>query len=164
MGSIFFEKHFTLDCNSNGPDHWFSADPQELKKWVSSIRIAYTMLGTSEVKPTKNEEKIKVLARRSIIALDDIKSKVVMIDFWASWCAPCKMIAPILEEISNEMGDKITIAKHNIDDFPSVPVKYNIRGIPTMLIFSKSELNFLMSIFFVNDASKYMPKRPLMTF
>tara|TARA_B100001245_G_scaffold221273_1_gene192410 strand:- start:299 stop:616 length:318 start_codon:yes stop_codon:yes gene_type:complete len=72
---------------------------------------------------------------------ETIKSdKPVLVDFWASWCAPCKMIAPILEEISNEMGDKITIAKHNIDDFPSVPVKYNIRGIPTMLIFSKSEL------------------------
>ena len=70
-----------------------------------------------------------------------IKSeKPVLVDFWAEWCAPCKMIAPILEEISAEMGDKIIIAKHNIDDNPSVPIKYNVRGIPTLLIFSKSEL------------------------
>ena len=55
-------------------------DPQELKKWVSSIRTAYTMLGTSEVKPTENEEKMKVLARRSIIALDDIEKDEVFTD------------------------------------------------------------------------------------
>jgi len=80
FGARIFEKHFTIDHNLPGPDHWFSADPQELKKWVSSIRIAYTMLGTSEVKPTKNEEKIKVLARRSIIALDDIEKDEVFTD------------------------------------------------------------------------------------
>ena len=66
--------------------------------------------------------------------------KPVLCDFWASWCAPCKMIAPILEEISKEMGDKITIAKHNIDDEPGVPVKYGVRGIPTMLLFKDGEL------------------------
>ena len=70
-----------------------------------------------------------------------IKSeKPVLCDFWASWCSPCKMIAPMLEEISKEMGDKITIAKHNIDDEPGVPVKYGVRGIPTLMIFSNSEL------------------------
>ena len=70
-----------------------------------------------------------------------IKSKKpVLCDFWASWCSPCKMIAPILEEISKEMGDKITIAKHNIDNEPGVPVKYGIKGIPTLMIFSNSEL------------------------
>lgn len=70
-----------------------------------------------------------------------IKSdKLVLVDFWASWCAPCKAMSPILEEISKEMNDKIIVAKHNIDNEPGVPVKYNIRGIPSLLIFSKSIL------------------------
>jgi len=80
LGATVFEKHFTLNKEVPGPDHWFSADPQELKNWVSSIRTTYTMLGTNEVKPTENEEKMKVLARRSIIALDDIEKDEVFTD------------------------------------------------------------------------------------
>ena len=67
-------------------------------------------------------------------------SKPVVVDFWAEWCGPCKMIGPILEEISEEMSDKITIAKHNIDEEPNTPTKYGIRGIPTMLLFKDNEL------------------------
>ena len=67
------------------------------------------------------------------------QSKLVLVDFWAEWCGPCKQIGPILEEISNEMSD-IVIAKHNIDNEPNTPTKYGIRGIPTMLLFSGGEL------------------------
>jgi len=67
-------------------------------------------------------------------------SKVVAVDFFADWCAPCKQIAPILEEISEEMKDQIVIAKHNIDDFPNQPSKYGVRGIPTMLLFKDGAL------------------------
>jgi len=59
----------------------------------------------------------------------------VLVDFWAEWCGPCKMIAPALEEISTELGDKVTIAKLNIDDNPDAPSKYGVRGIPTMILF-----------------------------
>ena len=59
----------------------------------------------------------------------------VLVDFWAEWCGPCKMIGPSLEEISDELGEKVTIAKLNIDDNPDAPSKYGVRGIPTMILF-----------------------------
>ena len=64
----------------------------------------------------------------------------VLVDFWAEWCGPCKQIGPALEEISDEMKDKVTIVKHNIDQEPNTPTKYGIRGIPTMLLFKEGEL------------------------
>ena len=66
--------------------------------------------------------------------------KPVLVDFWAEWCGPCRMIAPALEEISAEMGDKLTIAKVNIDENPEAPGKYGVRGIPTMLLFKNGEV------------------------
>ena len=64
----------------------------------------------------------------------------VVVDFWAEWCGPCKQIGPALEEISDEMSEQVTIAKHNIDQEPNTPTKYGIRGIPTMLLFKNGEL------------------------
>lgn len=66
--------------------------------------------------------------------------KPVLVDFWAAWCGPCKMIAPSLEEIAGEMGDNLTIAKINIDENPMTPTKYGVRGIPTLMIFKDGKV------------------------
>ena len=66
-------------------------------------------------------------------------SKPVLVDFWAEWCGPCRMIAPALEEISNELGERVEVVKLNIDDNPDAPAKYGVRGIPTMILFKDGQ-------------------------
>lgn len=67
---------------------------------------------------------------------DVLKSdRPVVVDFWAEWCGPCKMIAPYLDEIAEELGDRVKIVKVNIDENPLTPTKYGVRGIPTLMVF-----------------------------
>ena len=66
--------------------------------------------------------------------------KPVIVDYWAEWCGPCRMIAPALEEISKSLGDKVKIVKLNVDENPGVAAKYGIMSIPTLMMFKNGEL------------------------
>ena len=68
-------------------------------------------------------------------------NNLTLVDFWAEWCGPCKMIGPALEEISEEMKDDVRITKLNIDENPATPQKYGVRGIPTLLLFRNGEVD-----------------------
>ena len=73
---------------------------------------------------------------------DDVlkAGKPVLVDFWAEWCGPCRQIGPSLEELSGEFGGSVTVAKLNIDENPTAPDRYGVRGIPTLMIFKDGQV------------------------
>ena len=117
FGACIFEKHFTLDNSLPGPDHWFSSNPSNLKIWSDSIKTSYQMMGSSEILPTESEIKMKTIARRSIVALEDIDIGETLNEKNIGLRRPgdglpSKMFEQLLGKKANknyEMGDKIEL-------------------------------------------------------
>jgi thioredoxin 1 len=85
------------------------------------------------IKDLPDSSKIHILNDQNFTA--KTKTGTVLVDFWAAWCMPCKLMVPVLNELAEEAGDRITVAKLNVDDSPKVAGKYGIRSIPTMIVF-----------------------------
>ena len=102
--------------------------------------IGYLVYGYHKMKNIKDvppSKKIKTLNNKNYKTV--IRKGTVLVDFWAPWCAPCKMIAPTLNEIAEEEGDKITIAKVNVDQNKELAQKFKIRNIPTLIVFKNGK-------------------------
>ena len=97
-----------------------------------------TYLGDKDT--TMASELIKHVSDASFEADVLQADKPVLVDYWAEWCGPCKMIAPILDEVSTSYGDKLQVAKMNVDENRDIPAKFGIRGIPTLMLFKNGQL------------------------
>jgi len=87
---------------------------------------------------------------------EDVKEGLVLVDFWAAWCGPCKMIAPVLDEIDAEMGDKVKVVKVNVEEASAVSAQFGIQSIPTLLLFKNGEV--------VDKTMGFKPKEALAEF
>ena len=103
---------------------------------IGVLLVVYIMYNYNRMKNIKDvppSNRIKILNNKNFKPV--IRSGLILVDFWAPWCAPCKMMAPTLNEIADENPDTITIAKLNVDQNQPIAQKYNIRNIPTMILF-----------------------------
>jgi N,N'-diacetyllegionaminate synthase len=120
FGARVFEKHFTLDNDLPGPDHWFSENPMGLKQWVEHIHTAFSMLGSEKVEPTEKEKSMRILARRSIVALKDLKEGEILDETTIGLRRPGDGLPPQFypEVLGKKASKNITAFSHlNFGDF-----------------------------------------------
>jgi len=91
----------------------------------------------NQIKDVKDSDKVKILTDQNFAA--KTKAGTVLVDFWASWCMPCKMMVPVLNEVAEEVDGKVTIAKVNVDEQKATAAKFGIRSIPTMVLFQNGK-------------------------
>jgi len=86
----------------------------------------------------------KIIGNDQNFELEVLKAsgKPVLVDFWATWCGPCRVQGPIVEELATEMGDKVKVVKFDVDESPNIPSKYNVLSIPTLVIFKDGKLEW----------------------
>ena len=110
--------------------------------------VAYLYFAVRKMKNVPmvaDSAKIKVLTEKNFS--QQIKSGVILVDFWASWCAPCKMMAPVLNEISEELSGNNYIGKLNVEQYQAISARYNVRNIPTMILYKNGkEINRFVGI------------------
>ncbi len=91
----------------------------------------------NQLKDVKDNEKVKILTDQNFSA--KTKTGIILVDFWASWCMPCKLMAPVLNELAEETDGKVTIAKLNVDDAKATASKFSVRSIPTLILFKNGK-------------------------
>lgn len=88
---------------------------------------------------------VEVTEQTFVSEVEDKEAGIVLVDFWAPWCGPCKMLAPILDEVESEVGDKVKIKKMNVDENPETPARFGVMSIPTLILFKDGEVVNRMS-------------------
>lgn len=127
-----------------------------------SLFVAYMLYSFRKMKnmgAVPESEKIVTLTDKNF--QNQIKKGVVMVDFWAEWCMPCKVMGPVLNELAEDENFKATVAKLNVDHFQSVSQKFGIRGIPTIVVFSEGkEVDRIVGVkpkdFLIKQVSKHL--------
>jgi thioredoxin 1 len=104
---------------------------------VFVLFIIYNYIKIKNMPPAKDHEKIKILTDQNFEK--QIKSGITLVDFWAEWCMPCKMMAPVLNDVAADLTDGAEVGKVNIEQFQSVAAKYKVRSIPTLILFKNGK-------------------------
>lgn len=112
---------------------------------ILAAYVFYAYRKMKNVKDVQNSDKIKVLDDKNF--KHQVKNGVTLVDFWAAWCMPCKIMAPVLNEIADEYHEKVNIAKLDVDRFQPVAAQYKVRNIPTMVLFKNGkEINRFVGV------------------
>ncbi len=123
------------------------------------VLLVYSYFKMKNIPEVKKSEKIKILTPKTIDY--QLKNGDVLVDFWASWCAPCKMMAPVLNELAEDTSLKLTIAKVNVDQYQQLASKYKIKNLPTLVLFNKGKevhrlVGFKNKKSLVNELQEYL--------